>query len=309
MSIEYYKRYRPKTLQGVIGQDAAIASLQDRVTKGTLPHTLLLTGGAGVGKTTIARVVKNLLKCGKQDFVEINCADFKGIDMVRDIRRTMGLSPLTGLVRVWLIDECHMLTKDAQNAFLKLLEDTPDHVYFMLATTDPQKLIATIHSRSTEVKLSSLSEAALIKVIRRVTGKEDLKVSDEVVKEIAETADGSARKALVILEQVGSLAGDEAQLAAIQATTFNKDLAIGLARALINPRVRWDEVAKILRDLKDEPEGIRYLILGYARSVMLKGGPLAGRAFMIIDIFSANFYDSKLAGLAAACWEVVHPMK
>lgn len=302
---EIYKRLRPKTLGGVIGQDGAVASLERMIQKGGLPHAILLTGPSGVGKTTIARILRNTLDCGERDFVEMNCADFKGIDMVRDIRRHSDMMPLHGECRVWLIDEAHKLTSDAQNAFLKLLEDTPKHVYFMLATTDPHKLIKTIHTRCSEVKLSALSQSDLVKVLQRAVGKESLKVSSDVLQEIAEASDGSARKALVILEQVGGLETEKEQLLAIQTTSIDKDAAINLARELIKPNASWPAVAAILKELKDDPEGIRHLVLSYSRSVMLGGGKLAPRAFRIIDVFSSNFYDSKHAGLAAACWEVV----
>lgn len=305
MSTELYKRYRPKTLKGVVGQEGAVSSLQRLIDKGKIPHCILLSGPSGVGKTTIARIIKELLACGDGDFLEINCADFKGIEMVRDIRRSANLSPMGGDARVWLIDECHMLTKDAQNAFLKLLEDTPSHTYFLLATTDPQKLLKTILTRSTEVKLGLMDVHSLCMVLQRVVDKEQIEMDEDVLNEIAEASDGSARKALVILEQVASVEGTKAQLEAIQATTINKDKAIELARALISPAAKWPAVAAILKEIKDEPEGVRYLVLGYSKSVLLGGGPLSARAFKIIDIFSKNFYDSKQAGLIAACYEVV----
>lgn len=306
MKTEYYKRFRPKTLKGVVGQEGAVASLQRFIDQGTIPHCIMLTGPSGCGKTTIGRILKTHLNCGDADYLEINSADFKGIDTIREIRRMVNLAPISGDCRIWLIDEAHKLTNDAQNALLKLLEDTPDHAYFLLATTDPQKLIKTIHTRASEVKLQSLNSAPLKRVMQRVIDKEKLSVGDKVLDEIVDAADGSARKALVILQQVASLAEEAEQLQAVQATSLNKDEAIKLARALVNPRVSWKEVAPILRELKDEPEGIRYLVLGYCRSILLSGGPLAPRAYMIIDIFSANFYDSKHAGLAAACWEVVN---
>ena len=313
MSKELYKRYRPKTLKGVVGQDGAVASLQKLIDKGTIPHAILFTGPSGCGKTTIGRILKDILKCGDADFQEINCADFKGIEMIRDIRRAANLAPIDGDCRIWLIDEAHKLTNDAQNAFLKILEDTPEHTYFMLATTDPGKLIKTIHTRCTEVKLATMSAAGLERVIRRVIDKEGMKISDDIVAEIVEASDGSARKALVILEQVGSMETEEEQLKGIQASSFNKDEAINLARALFNYNpTPWPEVAKILRNLSDQDvEGIRYMILGYARSCLIgkdekpPNMKFAQKAFQVIDIFSRNFYDSKQAGLAAACWEVM----
>jgi DNA polymerase III gamma/tau subunit len=304
--MSFYKRYRPRTLKGIVGQDGAIASLQRFIDKGTIPHCILFSGPSGVGKTTLGRILKTHLNCGDADFLEINSADFKGIDTIREIRRSVNLSPISGDCRIWFIDEAHKLTGDAQNALLKMLEDTPDHVYFMLATTDPQKLIKTIHTRASEVKLQGLGAPALQRVLQRVVDKEKLTVTEKVLDEIIDASDNSARKALVILEQVGSLDTEAQQLEAVSATSLNKDAAITLARALINPRADWKAVALLLKELKDEPEGIRYLVLGYCRSVLLGGGPLTARAYMIIDIFSRNFYDSKSAGLAAACYEVVH---
>lgn len=302
---ELYKTYRPRTLKGIVGQDGAVASLQRFIEKQNIPHCILLTGPSGCGKTTIGRILKTHLDCGDADYLEINSADFKGIDTIREIRRSVNLAPISGSTRIWLIDECHKLTNDAQNALLKMLEDTPRHVYFLLATTDPQKLLKTIHTRGSEVKLKALGVPELKRVLQRVIDKEKLTITESVLDEIADAADGSARKALVILEQVAGLTDEAEQLQAVQATALNKDAAISLARALINPRAQWSEVAPILKELKDEPEGIRYLVLGYCRSVLLGGGKLAPRAYMIIDIFSSNFYDSKHAGLAAACWEVV----
>lgn len=314
MSQELYKRYRPKSLKTVLGQEAAVASLERLMAK-ALPHAILLTGPSGCGKTTIGRIIKDHLKCGDGDFIEINSADFKGIEMVRDIRRHANLSPMHGDARVWLIDEAHKLTGDAQNALLKMLEDTPAHAYFLLASTDPQKLIKAIHTRCSEVKLVGLSASSLQRVLQRVIDKEGLKVSEDVITEIIDVCEGSARKALVILEQVGSLEGDAEQIKAIQTTTFDKDAAFKLAQSLMGfGRPTWGDVAKMLRGLLDQDaEGIRYVVLGYARTCLIgkaekpPNEKFAGRAFKIIDCFGRNFYDSKHAGLAAACYEVMSP--
>lgn len=276
--------------------------LRQFMDKGTVPHCLLLSGPSGCGKTTIGRILKDYLSCGDHDYFEVNCADFKGIDMIRDIRRLVNLAPIEGDVKIWFIDEAHKLTNDAQNAFLKLLEDTPKHAYFFLATTDPTKLLKTIITRATEVKLMLLDSKALVEVVERVCKLEKIKISEDVLCSIVENAEGSARKALVLLGQVANLTTEREQLAALAVSAEAKCQAIELARILINPRSSWNEAAVILKKLNDEPENVRYLVLGYARTVLLGGGPLAPRAFKLIDVFSQNFYDSKQAGLAAACY-------
>ena len=155
--MELYKKYRPKNFKRIVGQPTITEQLTSMTRSNQFPHSSLFSGPSGCGKTTLARIMRNKLDCGDQDFQEVNCADFRGIDMVRDIRNRMNLAPIGGECRVWLIDEAHQLSSQAQNAFLKILEDTPSHVYFMLATTDPQKLIPTIRTRCAEFKVSSLN--------------------------------------------------------------------------------------------------------------------------------------------------------
>lgn len=304
---ELYKTYRPKALSEILGQSGAVASLERLIKSNKIPHAILLTGPSGVGKTTIARILKQHLRCSDVDFFESNCADARGVEDIREIRRRINYRPMSGLSRIWLIDECHKMTNDAQNALLKMLEDTPSHVYFMLGTTNPEKLIKAIHTRCSQIKLTAMKPLEIVAVLTRVIKKEKMEVSEDVIDAIVEAAEGSARKALVILEQAGYLDDDEAQLRAVMATSLAKDAAIDLARLLINPRPSWAEVAKVLSQLSDEePESIRYAVLGYMRSIMLKGGKIAPRAYAVVDVFSRNFFDSKHAGLAAACWEVTN---
>lgn len=302
---ELYRRYRPKLFKEVIGQPEAIEMLDKFLKSNTLPHALLLTGSSGCGKTSIARILKAKLKCGDNDFNEINAADFRGIDTVRDIRQRMGLAPIEGECRIWLIDEAHQVTSQAQAILLKLLEDTPSHVYFMLATTDPGKLLPTIKTRCTEIKVKSLSIKDMKALIESIAEKEKKVLEEEVVDRIIEVADGSARKALVLLGQVIKIEETDKQLDCILSSD-SKRQAIEIARCLMNPRGNWGEMAKILKDIEEEPESLRYMILGYATSVLLGGGKLAGRAFQIINTFESNFYDSKKAGLVRACYEVMN---
>ena len=153
---ELYKRFRPKSLDAVVGNGGTVAALQKFLKKGNLPHTILFKGPSGCGKTTLARILAKELGCGVLDLREYNSADFRGIDTIRDISRIMTNAPAAGNCRVFILDEAHQLSKDAQNAALKILEDTPKHVYFFICTTDPQKLIATIRSRCTEMPVDLL---------------------------------------------------------------------------------------------------------------------------------------------------------
>lgn len=304
MSKELYRKYRPKTLDEVVGQESAVSVLTRMIKSDRVPHSILFVGPSGCGKTTLARIMRKKVGCGLQDFDEVNCADFRGIDMVRSIGSQMNLAPMSGRSKVWLIDECQKLTSDGQAAMLKMLEDTPDHVYFFLATTDPQKLLPTIRTRCTEIKVSLLSSEVTVSLLKDVSKKEGMKlVSLDVFDMIAEKAEGSARKALVLFHQVLGLSSEKEQIAAL-AKADTKTQAIQLARLLITPKPNWNEVAKILKNLDDEPETVRRIMLGYAGSVLLGNGKLAKRALFLIDVFGSNFYDSGQAGLIAACYAV-----
>jgi DNA polymerase-3 subunit gamma/tau len=302
---ELYKKYRPRKLSDVIGQPQVTNVVGNFLKTGKVPHAILLVGPSGTGKTTVARIIKSRLGAGKFDFAEINCADFRGIDMVRDIRSRMGFGGISGNPRVWLIDEAHKLTNDAQNAFLKILEDTPKHCYFMLATTEPGKIIRTVQTRCTELGFRSVSWEDLSTLVKKVAGSEGINVPDSVVWRIVEVADGSPRKALVLLGQVAGIEDEEDQLATVLASDTKRQ-AVELARALIDPRVQWGEIARLLKAIDDEPESLRRLILGYASTVCLGGGKLASRAALLLNHFQYPYYDIGKPGLVLSCWEAVH---
>ncbi len=301
---ELYRKYRPGLWKHVLGQPEAIKILDEMVKSNRVPHALLISGPSGCGKTTLARILKKKLNCSDIDFNEINAAEARGIDSIREIQQRMSISPLGGDCRMWLMDESHSLVNLAQQCLLKTLEDTPSHVYFILCTTDPQKLLKTILTRCTEIKLDLLSPSTLKELIQSVLKKEQKELSEEVVGQIAEVAEGSARKALVILNQIIGLTTEDEQLEAIRKSD-SKRQAIEIARKLINPKTKWSEVAPILKEVEEEPESIRRMILGYARSVLLGGGGLSQRANDLINRFEGNFYDGGSSSLASACYDMV----
>lgn len=200
-----HTKYRPKTLDDFAGNRMLVDSLQSLLTKDSvdIPHTYLFIGPRGCGKTTLARIFAMMLNCSGFDLKEQNAADFRGIDSSREIVRRMRLKSLDAKGnRGWIIDEVHKWTNDAQNAILKALEEPPEHVFFFLCTTDPQKLLKTIRSRCIIYEVSTLSFKQIIKLLKEITNKEKKHVPGEVLMQIAQDSQGHPREALTILEKV-----------------------------------------------------------------------------------------------------------
>jgi len=307
--MELYKKHRPKRFKQVVGQRDAVKTLEKLLKdKDSFPHCILLTGPSGCGKTTLARILQNKLSCGDHDFTEVDCADFRGIDMVRDIRQRMHLAPMSGKCRIWLIDEAHQLTGEAQNALLKMLEDTPQHVYFMLATTDPAKLKKTIKTRATEIKVDPLAKLDMQELLATIADKESLEISERVAALICDVADGSARKALVLLNQIAKVEDEDEQLKLIRSSD-SQEQAITIARSLMAKGMTWKSMAKVLKGVDEDPEQLRRMVLGYATTIMLSGGPLTPLAFLVINEFRDPFYDIGRPGLVAACYSVITARK
>jgi len=298
--MELYKKYRPSQLKSVVGNEETVSALRNMLRRDSLPHTILFYGPSGCGKTTLARIVKDKLGCHDMDFREVNSSTFRGIDSVRDIQSKMNLAPI-GKCRVYLLDEAHKWTNDAQNAALKMLEDTPRHVYFLLCTTDPQKLIKAIRTRCCEMTVRLLTYSELEGLARRVAGKEKITLDAEVLDELVASAGGSARSLLVNLDKIASV-DEKVRLDALRTAVDAENETIELCRALLK-KASWPEITKILRDLKADPETARWSVLGYARSVLLKKKD--PQAYIVIDCFKEPFYESKEAGLVAACFEAV----
>lgn len=202
------------------------------------------------------------------------------------------------------VHNCHRISEPAQQAMLKVLEDTPPNNYFMLATTNAGKLLKTIKTRCTEIKVSPLAPKHMKLVIERVLKGEKAEITEDVMDKLIEAAEGSARKALVTLEQILQLDSEDDQIDAIRKTE-SKRQAIEIARGLING-TSWRDMATILKEVTEEPESLRYMILGYARTILLKGGKLEAKARDLIRAFEFNFFDSKHAGLAVACWDFIN---
>jgi DNA polymerase III gamma/tau subunit len=301
MKEEWYKKYRPKTFSEVLGQTETVRCLSKAIKDEDLPHAILLSGIRGTGKTSIARILRNELKC-KDDYVEINMASSRGIDTIREIEDNAPLDAQHGNYRMWVLDEFHRATSDASSSLLKILEDPPSHAYFVLATTDPQKLLPTIRSRCTHYELSPLSDEDMTALLHKIRKAEGCEVHDKVIRRIVEISDGSARGAINLLQKVSKL--EDGQLELIEKAGAKKS-SRSLAQILMDERSSWSDVCKVIEEIEDEPERVRQGVLGYASAVMLKDGRGKNRANLILNSFSDPMYDSGRWQIVRAAWEVL----
>jgi DNA polymerase-3 subunit gamma/tau len=299
--MELYKKYRPQKFSDVVGQFEAVASLKKMLIKSRVPHVLMFVGASGCGKTTVARIVAKRLGASEMDISEMNSASYRGIDTIRDLMHSSKLAPM-GKCRVWILDEVHKLSNDAQHAALKMLEDTGSTDYYILCTTDPERLIKPLVNRCTIMHFDSLPDEKLILVLVSVCKKEGIKLADEHIEAIADVADGSPRAALTILDSVRNLPSKR-RLESIRTYTSDNAQVIDLCRALLQGKP-WRTVANILREVGDDAESVRWVVLGYMRNVLVsKANP---KAYQTIVAFSEPFFSTKNAGLTAACYAVVY---
>ncbi len=299
-----YLKYRPQHLDEIIGNENIIDVLRALFKTGDFPQVTLFHGPTGCGKTTLARIIAANLNCVGNDLREIDSASFgRGIDTIRDIRKQSQFKPLEGPCRVWLLDECHKLSGDAQSALLKALENPPKNVYYILATTDPQKLIPTIKGRCSQYQVKQLNDKQMVTLLRNVVRGEGEKIVKTVYDQIVQDSQGHPRNALQILEQVLAVEPDRRIEVAKQSAELQSQ-TIELCRALMN-NTGWKNISSILTGLKDQdPESIRRAVLGYCQAVLLKGEN--HQAAQIMEQMEENLFSSGFSGLVLRCYIVVY---
>lgn len=224
MHITLYRKYRPKNFEEVAGQKEIVKTIKTSLRNGKTSHAYLFTGPRGVGKTTLARLIAKGVNCLENgitdepcnrcenclainngtflDMVEIDAASNRGIDEIRQLKEKINYQPVKGRKKIYIIDEVHMLTKEAFNALLKTLEEPPEHVIFILATTEADKILPTIISRCQRYDFKTLSLNDMKEQLRFIGKSEGVDIPDEVLELIYESSGGSVRDAVSILERI-----------------------------------------------------------------------------------------------------------
>ena len=220
--IALYRRWRPQDFDALVGQDHIRTALTNALDTGKIAHAYLFTGPRGTGKTSTARILAKALNCEKgpsahpcnqcenclrategssMDIFEIDAASNRGIDEIRQLREKVAFAPVNGRYKIYIIDEVHMMTNDAFNALLKTLEEPPAHVVFILATTEPHKIPATIHSRCQRFDFHRVTVEEIAAHLTKVARESEIEADEDALRLIAIQADGGMRDALSLLDQ------------------------------------------------------------------------------------------------------------
>lgn len=204
-----YRKYRPETFADVIGQDHVVKVLENSIAAGNVAHAYLFAGSRGTGKTSVARIFARAIGTSDQDLYEMDAASNRGIDDIRDIREGVNTVPFESKYKVYIIDEAHMLTKEAFNALLKTLEEPPAHAIFILATTETEKLPETVVSRCQTFTFKKPNQEILREQSISIAKKEGFVLEPAAADLIAILGDGSFRDAHGILQKVISASGNK----------------------------------------------------------------------------------------------------
>ncbi|MBR5624003.1 DNA polymerase III subunit gamma/tau [bacterium] len=291
------RRWRPQRFSEVVGQDHIVTTLQNAITQGRVGQGYLFIGTRGTGKTTIARILAKALNCLSDskpvpepccqcascqaikdgtslDVIEIDGASNRTIDNIRQIRDTVSIAPVSSRYKIYIIDEVHMLTKEAFNALLKTLEEPPAHVKFFFATTDPQKIPPTILSRVQKFELRRMDWATLNQYLSAMAAKEGLKASPSAIAAVARAGNGSMRDALSVFDQVLAWGGEEVtekDVASLLGLT-DREIIAELNEAIVRKDCAkaLECVAKVMEGGRDAERFILSLVQYFRNLAVLK---------------------------------------
>ena len=287
------RKYRPQRFEDVVGQEHVTQTLTNAIAQKRIAHAYLFVGPRGTGKTTIARIFAKCLNCTdgpradfpendpkaqeiadgrSMDVLEIDGASNRGIDEVRELRETVKYVPASSRFKIYIIDEVHMLTKEAFNALLKTLEEPPAHVKFMFATTEPEKVLPTILSRCQRFDLRRIPAALIVKHLEQIAKKENVKIDQPALHAIARGADGGMRDAESTLDQLISFCGQEIAEPDVLSMfgLVSQTQILALANAVLSGQT--ERALRELNDLAHQGKDLGRLVselLGHFRNLLI----------------------------------------
>jgi len=293
-STSLYRRHRPGSFVEVVGQQHVVRTLRNAVEQDKVHHAYLFVGSRGTGKTSMAKILARSLNCERggptltpcgvcescltiasgtsMDVIEMDAASNRSVDDVRDLRERVAYAPAAGRWKVYILDEAHMLTKEAWNAFLKTLEEPPPNTVFVLATTEAHKVMATIADRCQRFDFGRPSLDQIAEVVRRVAAKEDITVDDGAVAMISRSAQGSFRDALGTLGQLVSYGGSDVELNSVLEVlgVADSDLLFNVVDAVAaeDPKRVLEAVERMTGSGRDATQFARDL-LGHLRYLLV----------------------------------------
>lgn len=306
MSQALYRKYRSRSLDEVLGQDHVTSILRRALEQGKIAHAYLLTGPRGVGKTSVARILAHEINhlpydddSSNLDIIEIDAASNNGVDDIRALREKAQVAPVSAPKKVYIIDEVHMLSKSAFNALLKTLEEPPEHVVFILATTDADKLPATILSRVQQFFFRPIPTEIMTRQLMNIAKKEGFAIEEDAARLIAERSRGGFRDGISTLDQLSILATPDQPLTANMVTEY---LGLSDATMLGNlldsyPSDDNEKVLNIFQELENSGTNsvvVSHQLLSIARNRLRKNPNLIGLVQQLIEVDRHPHPDLKL---------------
>ncbi|KQL46969.1 DNA polymerase III subunit gamma/tau [Brevibacillus choshinensis] len=312
-----YRVYRPQTFQDVVGQEHVTITLRNALREGRLSHAYLFNGPRGTGKTSAAKIMSKAVNCEQPidgepcnecgscraitsgsvtDVLEIDAASNRGVEEIRDIRDKVKFAPSDVKYKVYIIDEVHMLTTEAFNALLKTLEEPPSHVIFILATTEPHKLPATIISRCQRFDFHRIPLRVMVDLLQKICQSQGVRVEEQALQLVAKMAEGGARDALSLLDQAISFSRDEVKASDIMQITgtVSQTYFSVLARYIAERDVAkvMEQFDQVMVQGKDPEQFLHDFLYYYRDMLLLKTAP------QLEEIVERTMIDDQFAHVA-----------
>lgn len=298
--VDWHVKHRPQKVDDLAGNASVVKTLRSWEASGNVPKCVMLTGSKGCGKTTTARILKNILNCSDVDFHESNSGDERGLPAARDIMKVCRYAPIGGGAAIWFMDEAHSLMKLAQEALLKVLEEPPRRSWFILATTDPEKLEDTFKDRASFLNMSPPTPTEIARdVVWKVTQLEGTPFTKDLCKAVGEACGCSVRKALIMAQQLATLPETERMVALKGMAVADENPAEHLCSLLLeHGRQPFKTLRYAATKASDNPESVRRSLLAYMGKVAVwSETEVALRVLDIAGRFFAPVYETGWAGL------------